>query len=111
MRLHTGLTPADDREVLLTWIIGSARAIDRDALRARLGPPVHVETNERRTRGGEEEWWIYRDAAGRHLGLCLRVPHREVVVYASEASGVDDDDLAALLAPWQVALFEHPERR
>jgi hypothetical protein len=111
MRLPAGLAPADHREVLLTWIVGSARAIDRDTLRARLGPPVHVETNERRTSGGDEEWWIFRDAVGRHLGVCLRVPYREVVLYASEASGFDDEDLATLLAPWQVARFERPERR
>ena len=95
----------------LLWILGWARQVDRTALHEHLGPPLHVETDSTRTFGGDEDWWLYEAEAGEVLGVCLRVPYGDAVLYSSIESMQRAPELADALSPWPVEIFEKPYAR
>jgi|SRR5437868_4469853 len=95
----------------LVWVLGWARQVDRQAMRCHLGQPVFTETDGTRTFGGEEDWWLYRASNGEAVGVCLRVPYGDAVFYSSVPSATAAAELAVLLTPWAVEVFEEPYAR
>ena len=95
----------------LNWMLGLARQVERNALRAHLGPPLHVETDGTRTFGGEEDWWLYEIGAGEMAAICLRVPYGDAVLYSSAESMQGASELAEALSPWPVEIYDKPYAR
>src|SRR5690349_9809003 len=71
--------------------------IARPELRAMLGEPHFVETDEYRTYGGEEDAWAYALPSGQRVVVTLRVPYRVAVISA------DPPELAPILQALHIA--------
>ena len=71
--------------------------ITRPELRALLGGPHFVETDEYRTHGGEEDAWGYTLPSGQRVVVILRVPYRVAVISA------DPPELAPVLQALHIA--------
>ena len=106
MSLSPMLTEDSKPDAPLLWVLGWARGVEREALRSHLGNPLHVETDSTRTFGGDEDWWLYVNDEREKLAICLRVPYGDAVMYSSVQSVSPGPELAKLLAPWSVELFD-----
>jgi len=54
------------------WALVSYKAT-RAELRALLGPPHYIETDPRRTCGGEQDAWAYKLSSGQRVFVLLDV--------------------------------------
>ncbi len=63
------------------WAVAGFK-VDRPTLRSRLGPPHHVETDYRRTYGGEADAWGLVSDSGQRIVVVLRVPYELAVIYS-----------------------------
>ena len=111
MMLSAVLLEDKDPDAPLLWVLGWARGVEREKLRAHLGQPLHIETDSTRTFGGDEDWWVYGNEVGEKFAICLRVPYGDAVLYSSVQSVAQGPELARLLESWNVELFEHAYAR
>lgn len=68
------------------YLAGCFHFVGREQLYEILGAPVYVETDSHATYGGQEDWWVIQIDSGEFIGLCLRVPYQDAVIYCSRDS-------------------------
>jgi hypothetical protein len=81
------------------WALVSLK-ITRQELRSMLGEPHYVETDPRRTCGGEQDGWAYQLSTGQRLLILLDVPMGWAELYGDpphaapilESLGIAPDD-------------------
>lgn len=84
------MTPLQLPLSLPLWELASLKA-DRPQMRDLLGEPHFVETDGRRTSGGDEDCWAYALPSGQRMLVILQVPYRSVQLIA------DPPDLGPVL--------------
>ena len=65
------------------WDVACFHDVDRPAVHAVLGAPHHLETDELRTFGGEEDTWRFELSDGVLLFIELHVPYRHVSIVSN----------------------------
>lgn len=62
------------------WMVAAVRST-REELRTALGEPHFVETDSRRTSGGDEDMWAWELPSGQRFLLVLQVPRGIAILH------------------------------
>jgi hypothetical protein len=70
-----------------------------------LGPPHHVETDESRTSGGEEDTWRFELPTGEFFFVELQVPYRSASIVSNRATATDPIAVACATLPGELEIY------